>query len=118
MSKNKADMNPLNQLLLRWMLLLFAPAPQQAGADNNAALVNPSVRSNFADTAFWAAAITTKKDGTAEVELTMPENLTNWKIKVWGMGHGTKVGQGDSEVVTAKDIIVSTSSARFLCRKG
>ena len=26
--------------------------------------------------------------------LDMPENLTTWRIKVWGMGHGTKVGQG------------------------
>ena len=26
--------------------------------------------------------------------LDMPENLTTWQIKVWGMGHGTKVGQG------------------------
>ena len=36
----------------------------------------------------------TAKDGTAEVALDMPENLTTWRIKVWGMGHGTKVGQG------------------------
>ena len=64
----------------------------------------PTVRKNFADTAFWAASLTTDKDGIAEVTFTMPENLTAWKIRVWAMGHGTKVGQGEAEVVTKKDL--------------
>ena len=56
--------------------------------------VKPTVRTKFADTAFWGAAITTGKDGFAEIELTMPENLTTWKTIVWAMGHGTRVGEG------------------------
>ncbi|MGC4005362.1 MAG: alpha-2-macroglobulin family protein [Pirellulales bacterium] len=51
------------------------------------------------------------------MELTMPENLTAWKIKVWGMGHGTKVGQADAEVVTAKDVIVRLQAPRFFVEK-
>ena len=52
-----------------------AAAMQSAAAP--AAAVQPTVRTNFADTAFWAAALTTDTDGIAEVELAMPENLTD-----------------------------------------
>ncbi|HJT79421.1 MAG TPA: MG2 domain-containing protein, partial [Gemmataceae bacterium] len=73
----------------------------------------PVVRKNFADTAFWAASLTTAKDGTAEVTYPMPEQLTGWKIKVWSLGHGTKVGEGDAEVVTKKDLLVRLQAPRF-----
>ncbi|MCA9259407.1 MAG: alpha-2-macroglobulin, partial [Planctomycetales bacterium] len=51
----------------------------------------PPVRQNFADTAFWAASIETNSDGLATVKCTMPENLTAWRVRVWAMGHGTRV---------------------------
>ena len=47
----------------------------------------------------------------------MPENLTGWKIRVWGMGHGTKVGQGEAEVVTRKNLIVRLQAPRFFVQK-
>ncbi len=81
------------------------------------ALVEPTIRENFADTAFWAATVATDKDGLAEVKFAMPENLTAWKIRVWAMGHGTKVGQGDAEVVTKKDLIVRLQAPRFFVQK-
>lgn len=79
--------------------------------------VTPVVRSNFADTAFWKATLNTAADGTAEIELDMPENLTTWKIKTWGMGHGTKVGQGEAEVITSKDLLIRLQSPRFFVEK-
>lgn len=86
------------------------PTPPAAG-------VEPTVRKNFADTAFWSAALTTDADGTAEISLTMPENLTGWKVKAWAMGHGTKVGQGEAEVVTKKDLLVRLQAPRFFMQK-
>ncbi len=77
----------------------------------------PSIRKNFADTAFWSSSVATDKDGTAEVSFAMPENLTGWKVKVWSMGHGTKVGQGEAEVVTKKDLIVRLQAPRFFVQK-
>ncbi|MFO7900784.1 MAG: MG2 domain-containing protein, partial [Planctomycetota bacterium] len=67
-------------------------AGEAGGGRGEAEKVEPTVRKKFADTALWVANLTTDKDGTATVDLTMPENLTGWKIKVWAMGHGTKVG--------------------------
>src|SRR5207245_3623642 len=40
----------------------------------------PTVRKNFIDTAYWNAALTTDAKGMAEVSLTMPEQLTGWKV--------------------------------------
>jgi uncharacterized protein YfaS (alpha-2-macroglobulin family) len=79
--------------------------------------IQPTIRKNFADTAFWTSALTTDKDGTAEISLTMPENLTGWKVKVWAMGHGTKVGQGEAEVTTKKDVLVRLQAPRFFVQK-
>ena len=80
-------------------------------------LVEPSVRSNFADTAFWAAAISTDENGHAQVTFDMPESLTGWKVRVWGMGHGTRVGEGTAEVVTAKDLLIRLQAPRFFVEK-
>jgi uncharacterized protein YfaS (alpha-2-macroglobulin family) len=79
--------------------------------------VEPTVRKNFADTALWVASLTTDKNGTAEVSLNMPENLTGWKVKVWAMGHGTKVGQGEAEVVTKKNLLLRLQAPRFFVQK-
>ncbi|MCP4379795.1 MAG: alpha-2-macroglobulin, partial [bacterium] len=81
------------------------------------AMVQPTVRTKFADTAFWASALTTGKDGFAEIELTMPENLTTWKTVVWAMGFGTRVGEGSVELVTTKDLIVRLQAPRFFVQK-
>ena len=89
-----------------------AEAPVAAGP-----LVQPTVRTNFADTALWVGAVTTDENGMAQVSLTMPENLTTWKVRVWGMGHGTSVGQGAAEVVTRKDLLVRLQAPRFFVEK-
>ncbi|MDO4558459.1 MAG: MG2 domain-containing protein, partial [Planctomycetia bacterium] len=79
-----------------------------------APLMEATVRSAFADTALWAGSLMTSNDGTAEVELDMPENLTTWKIRVWGLNHETSCGEGSAEVVTRKDLILRMQTPRFL----
>ncbi|MBW3597623.1 MAG: alpha-2-macroglobulin [Planctomycetes bacterium] len=80
-------------------------------------LVEASVRTQFADTALWKAALETNKEGEAEVSLTMPENLTTWKVRVWGMGAGTRVGSGEAEMITRKNLILRLQAPRFLVQK-
>lgn len=89
----------------------------QHGAGSDGQLAQPTVRQNFADTALWVGSLMTDHDGACQVELDMPENLTAWKIRVWSMGHGTKVGQGDAEVVTRKNLIVRLQAPRFFVEK-
>ena len=83
-------------------------------AGGAAELVQPTVRTDFADAAYWVASIETDEDGSAVVDIPMPENLTTWKIKVWAMGDGTRVGEGEAEVITRKDLLVRLQTPRFL----
>jgi len=87
------------------------------GEGAGAPLVQPTVRTNFADTALWVAALQTNEKGEAEVELTMPENLTTWKARVWAMGGGAQCGEGTAEVVTAKNLLVRLQAPRFFVQK-
>lgn len=75
--------------------------------------VQPTVRTNFADTAYWNANLVTDESGIAKVTFDMPENLSSWKIRAWGMGAGTDVGEATREVVTAKNLVVRLQAPRF-----
>ena len=66
----------------------------KSGAGGEGPLVEPTVRTQFADTALWVGNLSTDQDGLAQVELKMPENLTTWKARVWAMGAGARVGEG------------------------
>jgi uncharacterized protein YfaS (alpha-2-macroglobulin family) len=91
---------------------------EQAGAAGpGGGEVQPTIRANFADTARWVASLKTDADGTAQVPLDMPENLTTWKIRTWAMGPGTQVGEGTASVVTAKNLIVRLQAPRFFVEK-
>lgn len=74
----------------------------------------PAIRRHFADTAFWTANLEIAKDGTGNIELSMPENLTTWKINAWVMASGTRVGQGTTEVITKKNLMIRMQKPRFL----
>jgi len=89
----------------------------EAEVDVESGAVQPAIRENFADTALWVGSLETSAEGIAEVELDMPENLTTWKVRVWGMGHGTRVGEGSSEVVTRKNVIVRLQAPRFFVER-
>ncbi|CAE7528772.1 unnamed protein product, partial [Symbiodinium sp. CCMP2456] len=89
---------------------------QQSGQETTD-LVDPTVRSNFADTALWVGTVETNEKGEAEFKLDLPENLTSWKIRTWAMGHGTKVGSAESEVVTRKNLIIRLQAPRFFVQK-
>jgi uncharacterized protein YfaS (alpha-2-macroglobulin family) len=76
----------------------------------------PSVRKNFADTALWLANVETK-DGLASIDVPMPESLTTWKVQLWTLGAGTRVGSAQTEVITKKNLIVRLQAPRFFTQK-
>ena len=72
------------------------------------------IRSEFADTALWAGQVKTDENGEAELSFDMPENITSWKVRVWSFAPGTRVGEGESETVTRKNLILRMQRPRFL----
>ena len=87
------------------------------GSSQDGPLIEPTVRSTFADTALWIGALETDDQGLANITLQMPENLTTWKIGVWSMSHGTKVGMGSAEIITRKNLIVRLQAPRYFVEK-
>ncbi len=85
-----------------------------AGAQST---VMPVIRKKFADTAFWAANVMTDETGSAKISLTMPDNLTGWKVQTWAMGHGTKVAAAESQIFTKKNLMVRLQAPRFFIEK-
>lgn len=73
-----------------------------------------AVRKNFADTALWIGNVETDANGFAEVAMPLPESLTAWKVRVWAVSDGLRVGQGEAEVVTRKELMVRLRTPRFL----
>jgi len=92
-------------------------AEESADAEPVAPEVMPTVRKDFADSAYWAASVETDSTGLAEVKFPMPENLTNWVFKVWSLGHGVRVGDGSAEAVTRKNLLVRLQTPRFLVER-
>jgi uncharacterized protein YfaS (alpha-2-macroglobulin family) len=108
------DVNSNAPLLRQKSLAALASAPTEAPTSNQAL---PQIRKEFADTAFWSGEIVTNEKGEAEVEFNAPENLTEWKIKAWAIGKGTRVGEGESKFTTSKDLLVRLQAPRFLVEK-
>ena len=85
--------------------------------DPPGAEVAPTLRSNFADTAYWVASSIADESGIVEVKFKVPDNLTTWKIKAWTMGDGTRVGSGTSDIISSKDLIIRPQTPRFFIER-
>ncbi len=83
----------------------------QVGAAPDA---QPVLRSEFADTAFWTASATADSDGKLQIRFPLPDNLTTWKIQVWSLADGTRVGSGTSEIIATRNLLIRPQTPRFL----
>jgi len=60
------------------------------------------VRKRFLETAYWNPDVVTAADGTAEVEIALPDNTTTWKLVARGLTKETVGGAADAEVRARK----------------
>lgn len=72
------------------------------------------VRKDFADLLKWSGSVQTDENGQARIPLTFPDNLTTWKARVWVLDQNTRVGEGSTEIVTSKELLVRLQAPRFL----
>ena len=72
------------------------------------------LREEFPDTAYWNPSFVTDANGTGQVTLTLPDNLTTWFIETRGLTLDTRVGQAATEVVTTKPLLIRPVTPRFL----
>jgi uncharacterized protein YfaS (alpha-2-macroglobulin family) len=87
---------------------------QLADFKNENQLVEPKIRKEFKDTAFWQSDIVTGADGKATVKLTLPDNLTTWRATARAVTSDLKVGSNVGRVLSRKDLILRLETPRFM----
>lgn len=96
---------------------LPAMAEEKAMDDSGAQQQQPAiqVRSNFNPLATFAASVRTGADGTARVQVKLPDNLTRYRVMVVAVdGSGQKFGTGESNITARLPLMVRPSAPRFL----
>lgn len=76
----------------------------------------PFLREEFPDTAYWNPSLITNSEGRGQATLTLPDSLTTWQVDVRGLTVDTKVGQGQSQLISTKPLLVRPVTPRFLVR--
>ena len=71
------------------------------------------IRKRFLDTAYWNAEVRTDAQGKAKVTVDLPDNLTTWRMTGKAVTADTRVGEGNADIVTSKDLLVRSVAPRF-----
>lgn len=72
------------------------------------------VRSNFAESAFFAPHLVLGKGGVASVEFTAPESVTGWRVLAHALTKDLRGGSAERESRTVKELMVRPYAPRFL----
>jgi len=72
-----------------------------------------AVRQNFPDTPFWEAHLQTGSDGKVEVTVTLPDNLTTWRMDARAASMDTRVGQATQDLISTRPLLVRPQTPRF-----
>ncbi|HLY29255.1 MAG TPA: Ig-like domain-containing protein, partial [Aggregatilineales bacterium] len=78
-----------------------------------------TVRQEFITTPVWSPTLTTDSGGNATLTVTLPDNLTTWKLDAravtqpTGDLHTTLVGQTTSELLSTKPLLIRPVTPRF-----
>jgi uncharacterized protein YfaS (alpha-2-macroglobulin family) len=71
------------------------------------------IREDFKDTAFWQASVVTDENGEAEITLTLPDNLTIWRMDARAVTLDTLVGDGEKDLRSTKPLLIRPQTPRF-----
>lgn len=83
-------------------------------SENNFDSAQIRVRKNFNETAFFFPEIRTDQNGNIELNFTLPESVTSWKL--FTLAHTKDLATGFSQrtLVTQKELMVQPNVPRFL----
>ncbi len=75
------------------------------------------VRQEFVDTPLWEPSVITDEDGTATVSVTLPDNLTTWRLDARAVTVGGDepmlVGQTTFDLLSTKPVLIRPATSRF-----
>ena len=90
------------------MYVAKAMAPMQSLLDK------VSVRRNFKTVPYFNPAIAVGADGSATIEVALPDNLTNFKIRAKAISNADRFGVGVGEVAVRLPVLVQPALPRFV----
>jgi alpha-2-macroglobulin len=79
----------------------------------------PEVRQLFVDTPLWSPGVVTDAQGIAKVTVTLPDNLTTWRLDAraitlpQGPTNTTLVGQNTFDLISTKPLLIRPVTPRF-----
>ncbi len=89
-----------------------------AGGDKSTGANAPRIRSrsSFATTAYYNPSVVTDEQGKARVTVSMPDNLTTYRIMAVALDRGAvdRFGRGEAQVKVRKALLLRPSLPRFL----
>lgn len=90
------------------------PYPTKKASEAKQTEVQPTLRSNFAETAFFYPQLRTDAQGNASIVFTLPESLTRWKFQ--GLAHTKDMFNGtiESTATASKDFMLTPNMPRFV----
>ena len=68
--------------------------------------VDPRLRANWKDTAFFSAELQTDATGQLTVRIPLPDNLTTWKVRAWAIDKDVRVGYAERSLQTSQPIMI------------
>lgn len=80
------------------------PATAEGGSEGASSYAENGIRKNFVDTAAFVTAVTA--DGHADVDMLLPDNLTEWRVTVFGYDSTLNGGQAVSNLKVSRDFFV------------
>lgn len=72
------------------------------------------IRSNFAETAYFAPALLTDAAGHATLRFTLPESVTTWRALALAHDRDMRYGTATAECVAQKPVMIQARMPRFL----
>ena len=72
------------------------------------------IRQTMRDNIAWEPDLHTNEHGEADVEFTLPDNLTTWTLRAWAVGTKTEVGEVRHDVPVTKPLELRIAAPRFL----
>ena len=92
-----------------------AAAPSAAKGMEEADGAKPiRVRTDFNPLATFAPEVRTDANGAAQVEVTLPDNLTRYRVMVVAVAGGSHFGSGEANLTARLPLMVRPSAPRFL----
>jgi alpha-2-macroglobulin len=85
-----------------------------SGSGAPAAALLAAARSDFRSTAFYQANIRTDASGGARVSITLPDNLTTFRLMAIAVDATDRIGSGEGTVIVTKPLLVRASMPRFV----